>query len=76
MRWAGHVARIGANRNAYRASVFGITKNNLGVGGRIALRWILEKKDGIGWIRLAQDRDQWCVLIEPSSSGTNCLQML
>jgi hypothetical protein len=35
------------------------------VGGRIILRWILEKYDGgsMDWIDLAQDRDQWRALV-------------
>jgi hypothetical protein len=32
MRWAGHVARTGEKRNAYK-----------GVGGWIILKWILER---------------------------------
>jgi hypothetical protein len=27
--------------------------------GLIILRWILKKGDGMDWIHLAQDRDQW-----------------
>jgi hypothetical protein len=42
MRWAGHVARVGAKRNAYR----------LLVGGWIILGWILEKWDGVMWTGL------------------------
>ena len=31
-----------------------------GVGGRIILNWIFRKYDrGVGWIRLAKDRDKW-----------------
>jgi hypothetical protein len=45
MRWAGHVARMGKNRHAYRILVGNPErKRPLGrpsVGGRIKLRWIL-----------------------------------
>jgi hypothetical protein len=47
MRWAGHVARMGAKRNAYRILVGNPEGNRpLGdqdVGGRTILKWILEK---------------------------------
>jgi hypothetical protein len=33
-----------------------------GVGGWTILKWILEW-DGMGWIYLAQDRDQWRALV-------------
>jgi hypothetical protein len=33
-------------------------KEDLDVGGRILLKWILEKWDGMDWIDLAQDREQ------------------
>jgi hypothetical protein len=45
MRWAGHVARMGEGRGAYRV-LLGVPKardqwEDLGVGGRITLRWTL-----------------------------------
>jgi hypothetical protein len=44
MRWAGHVARMGEKRNAYRILVVKPGgKRPLGRGGRIILRWILER---------------------------------
>jgi hypothetical protein len=54
MRWAGHVARMGEKRNAYRILV-----------GRLRRRWENNTKmdlRGIGWgcmdwIDLAQDRN-------------------
>jgi hypothetical protein len=65
MRWAGYVARMGENRNAYRISVGK-------PGGKRQLvrrrrRWMNNIKiylRAIGWcdmdwIDLAQDRDQW-----------------
>jgi hypothetical protein len=36
MRWAGHVARMGEKRNAYRSQ-----KEDLDVGGRIILKWMV-----------------------------------
>jgi hypothetical protein len=33
---------------------------DLGIDGRIILKWILKKADwGIDWIHRAQDRDKW-----------------
>jgi hypothetical protein len=43
MRSAGHVARMGVKRTAYR--IFVENPEDLDVGGRIILRWILEKYD-------------------------------
>jgi hypothetical protein len=36
-----------------------------GADGRIALKWILEKWDGVGmdWINLAQDRSRWHAVV-------------
>ncbi|KAJ4428849.1 hypothetical protein ANN_25842 [Periplaneta americana] len=56
LRWAGHVARMGESRNAYRVLV-----------GRPRRRWEDTIKmdlrkvgyDDGDWINLAQDRDQW-----------------
>jgi hypothetical protein len=53
MRWAGHVARMGEKRNAYRIFVGKLEgKRLLGrpdVGGCTILKWILER---IGWCGL------------------------
>ncbi|KAJ4442171.1 hypothetical protein ANN_12037, partial [Periplaneta americana] len=65
LRWAGHVARIGESRNAYRVLVGRPDgKRPLGTPRR---RWEDNIKmdlrevgyDGRDWINLAQDRDQW-----------------
>jgi hypothetical protein len=69
MRWAGHVARMGKYRNAYRILV---EKPE----GKIPLGspkrwWVYNIKMDLGeigrgvmdWIDLAQDRDQWRALV-------------
>ncbi|KAJ4432005.1 hypothetical protein ANN_20619, partial [Periplaneta americana] len=65
LRWAGHVARMGESRNAYRALVERLEgKRPL---GRPRRRWEDTIKmdlrevgyDGKECINLAQDRDQW-----------------
>jgi hypothetical protein len=69
MRLAGHVARMGENRNAYRILVGNLYgKRPL---GRPRRRWVdnikmyLRKRGlyGKDWIDLAQDRDQWRALV-------------
>jgi hypothetical protein len=64
MRWAGHVARLGEKRNAYRLLVGKPEKKR--PLGRPRRRWVDNIKidlreigrGGMNWIRLAQDRDQ------------------
>jgi hypothetical protein len=59
MRWAGHVARIGEDRGVHRVLV-GRPKGPLGdqaVDGRIILRWIFRKLEGVvgtgwSWLRI------------------------
>ncbi|KAJ4438640.1 hypothetical protein ANN_14587 [Periplaneta americana] len=65
LRWAGHVARMGESRNAYRVLV-GRPAGKRPLG-RPRCRWEDNIKmdlrevgyDGRDWINLAQDRDQW-----------------
>jgi hypothetical protein len=65
MRWAGHVARMGEGRGAYRVLV-GRPEGKRQLG-RPRRRWEDNIKidlgeigiDGANWIRLAQDRVQW-----------------
>jgi hypothetical protein len=69
MRWAGHVARMGEKRNAYRI----LEGNPEGKRplGRPRHRWVNNIKmdlreigwDGMDWIDLAEDRDQWSALV-------------
>jgi hypothetical protein len=69
MRWAGHVARIGETRNAYR--IFVGNPEGKRLLGRPRRRWVDNIKidlreiewDGGDWIDLAQDRDQWKALV-------------
>ena len=56
MRWAGHVARKGEDRGVHRVLVGKPEGKNYwgdqGVDGRIILRWILRKLEGVmgtGW---------------------------
>jgi hypothetical protein len=61
-RWAGHVARFGESRCAYRVLV---EKPK----GRLRSRWenitmeLVELRWGTDWIDLAQDRDRWWALV-------------
>ncbi|KAJ4444956.1 hypothetical protein ANN_06755 [Periplaneta americana] len=65
LRWAGHVARMGEFRNAYRVLV-GRTEGKRPFG-RPRRRWEYNIKmdlrevgyEGRDWINLVQDRDQW-----------------
>jgi hypothetical protein len=69
MRWAGHLARIGAKRNAYRLLV-GKPEGKRPLG-RPRRRWVdnirrdlreVEWGD-VDWIGLAQDRNRWRALV-------------
>jgi hypothetical protein len=70
MRWAGHVARMGAKRNPYSLLV-GKPEGKRPLG-RPRRRWMDNIKidvremgfDGTDWIDLAQDRDQWRALVD------------
>jgi hypothetical protein len=84
IKWVGHVARKWAKRNAYKLSV-GKPEGNKSLGGPRP-RWVDNIKmdleeigwDGMDWIDLHQDRDQWMTYEhgnEPSSSVT-CWEIL
>jgi hypothetical protein len=69
MRWAGHVARMGEKRNAYRILV-GKPEGKRPLE-RLRRIWVDNIKmdfrdiglDVVDWIDLAQDRDRWRVLV-------------
>jgi hypothetical protein len=69
MRWAGHVALMGEKRNAYGILV-GMPEGKRPLG-RPRRRWVDNIKmdlrgigwDGMDWIDLAQNRDQWKALV-------------
>jgi hypothetical protein len=69
MRWARHVTRMGEKRNAYRILVG--KPEGKGPQGRPRRMWVDNIKidlreigcDGVDWIDLAQDRDQWGALV-------------
>jgi hypothetical protein len=69
LRWAGHVARMGERRGAYRALV-GKPERRRPLGRR-RRRWEDNIKmdlrevgwGGMDWINLAQDRDRWRALL-------------
>jgi hypothetical protein len=69
VKWAGHVVRMGENRNAYKILV-GRPEGKRPLG-RARHRWVDNIKidhreigwDGVDWIDLAQDRDQWRALV-------------
>jgi hypothetical protein len=69
MRLAGHLARMGETRNAYRILV-GKPEGKRPLG-KPRLRWFDNIKidlreiiwDGVDWIDLAQDRDKWRALV-------------
>jgi hypothetical protein len=63
MRWAGHVARTGDRRGAYRILVGRRDRNNhleeTGIDESIILKWIFRKWNGCtDWIAVAQNRDR------------------
>jgi hypothetical protein len=69
MRWAGHVARKGEKRNAYRLLV-GKPEGKRPLG-RPKCRWVDNIRMDLGevgwgdvdWIDLAQDRNRWRALV-------------
>jgi hypothetical protein len=79
MRWAGHVAQMGEKRNAYwwESQKEGDHWEDQGVSGRTILKWISETAwDGMDWIGLVQDRDQWRVLVNMVISSIKCWEIL
>jgi hypothetical protein len=69
MRWAGHVARMGEERNVYRVLMgkpegkrpLGRPRRRWEDGTRMDLREI--GWGSVDWIQMAQDRDWWQALV-------------
>jgi hypothetical protein len=69
MRWAGHVARMGEERNVYRVLIgkpegkrpLGRPRHKWENGIRMDLREI--GWGSVDWLQLAQNRDQWQALV-------------
>jgi hypothetical protein len=69
MRWAGHVARMGEKRNAYKV-LMGKPEGKRPLG-RPRRRWDdnirMDLREigwgGMDWIDLVRDRDQWRALV-------------
>jgi hypothetical protein len=69
MRWAGHIARMGEKRNAYRIFMgkpegkrpLGTPRRRRVDNFKIDLREI--GWDGMDWIDMAQNRDQWMAFL-------------
>jgi hypothetical protein len=69
MRWAGHVARMGEKRNAYRV-LMGKSEGKRPLG-RPRRRWVDNIRMDLGevewvnvdWIGLAKDRNRWRALV-------------
>jgi hypothetical protein len=69
MRWPGHVARMEEKRNAYRI-LAGKPEGERPLGrprrrGMGSIKMDLSEigRDGSDWMDMAQDRDQWRVLV-------------
>jgi hypothetical protein len=69
MRWAGHVARVGEEREVYKVLVgkpegkrpLGRPRRRWEDGIRMDLREI--ELGGVDWILLSQDRDRWRAVV-------------
>ena len=67
MRWAGHVARIGERRVAYRVLVRNMSvRDHLGDPGIDNIKMDLQEMGcgAMDWIELAQYRDRWRELVK------------
>jgi hypothetical protein len=64
MRWAGHVAHMGEERNVYRV-LMGKPKGKRPLGTKDGIRMDLRETGwgSVDWIQLDQDRDRWRSLV-------------
>jgi hypothetical protein len=72
MRWAGHVARMGEKRNAYRLFV-GKPEGKRPLGRPRRSGWVDNIRMDLGevdWISLAKDRNRWRAVVN-LFSGSN-----
>ncbi|KAJ4442430.1 hypothetical protein ANN_04016 [Periplaneta americana] len=75
LRWAGHVARMGESRNAYRVLVgrpegkrpLGMPRHRWEDNIKMDLREV--GYDDRDWINLAQDRDRWRAYVRQKHVG-------
>jgi hypothetical protein len=80
MRWAGHVARIGEKRNAYRL-LMGIPEGKRPLG-RPRRRWVDNIRMDLGevewgdadWICLVKDRNRWRALVNSEFEPTGSMK--
>ena len=70
LRGAGHIARVGESRGAYRVywgnPREGDDLKDPRVDGRLLFKWILVpwvRGRGTHWIAVAQDRDRWRAVV-------------
>jgi hypothetical protein len=69
MRWTGHVAPMGKKTNAHRILMGSLERKR--PLNRPRRRWVVSVKmdlrekgwDGMDWIELSRDRDQWMALV-------------
>jgi hypothetical protein len=64
--WAGHVSHMREESKVQKVLVEIDHLKDRGVDGRMGLEWILGRLAGgagVGWTRLAQDRDRWRAVV-------------
>jgi hypothetical protein len=59
----GACSTNGEKRNAYRILVGKPEGETPLIDGWTILKWILERWNGVEWIDMAQDREQWRALV-------------
>jgi hypothetical protein len=63
MRWTGHVTRIGETREAYEEGKRPLERPRRGGEDNIKMDMKGIDCNYVGWIHLAQDRNQWGALV-------------